>query len=105
MLFLTLVKHVSIDQQLVASNKNMNIVTKTLRYRQMVEKARSTHHTCLRLVSKVQRASTSAQQEENNKPANIMAKAEEAAIAFMERKVRLYEAMQKYQRLFGSGRQ
>ncbi|KAG6874864.1 hypothetical protein C0993_011884, partial [Termitomyces sp. T159_Od127] len=89
-----------IDGLLRASNGNMNLLTKTRQYRKMVKQARNTHDACLQLAFRVQEASLSAQIKEHNKPANMRARVEEAAIALVERKVRLHEAMQEYQKLF-----
>ncbi|KAG6859406.1 hypothetical protein C0995_008883 [Termitomyces sp. Mi166 len=69
----------------------------------MVRQARDTHDACLDLAYRVQEASLSAQIQESKNPAKIIAKAEEAAIARMERKVKLKRAIQKYQELFGPG--
>ncbi|KAG6891015.1 hypothetical protein C0992_010988 [Termitomyces sp. T32_za158] len=81
----------------------MNIFTKTRRYRELVKEARQAHTASLVLAYKVQEASITAQAQENNKPATIKAKAEEAAIAYMERKVRYNMAKRNYQKLCGPG--
>ncbi|KAG6880088.1 hypothetical protein C0992_006362 [Termitomyces sp. T32_za158] len=94
-----------INGLLKASNEDMNILTKTRRYRKMVKQARNTHDACLQLAFRVQEASLSAQIKENNRPANVRARDEEATIALVQRKVRLHGAMRDYQELFGPGMQ
>ncbi|KAG6898685.1 hypothetical protein C0993_005149, partial [Termitomyces sp. T159_Od127] len=93
-----------IDGLLEESNKDMNVLTKTRRYRVMVKEARDTYKACLQLASRVQKASLSAQIKERQKPANMRAKAEEEATANMERKIRYNKAKREYQKLCELGR-
>ncbi|KAG6877653.1 hypothetical protein C0993_005278 [Termitomyces sp. T159_Od127] len=92
---------VHIADLLKASNEDMNILTKSRKYREMVKEAREEGKEGRLIEYHIESLLKRTDQRENN----VEARAEEEAIAYMERKIRYNTAKREYQKLCGPGRQ